>query len=90
MLYCNEEIQKLYIEYMNSIKELVREKREVLTSPVYLAGRRQYMRKKRTLRSRLTDKITGKRNKATSTRLIAIFIKVAAPSALPCAASVDC
>ena len=66
MLYCNEEIQKLYIEYMNSIKELVREKREVLTSPVYLAGRRQYMRKKRTLRSRLTDKITGKRNKATS------------------------
>ena len=63
MYHMDKELEKLYIEYNESLKILVREKRELLEGKIYRLGLREHIRKNRSFSDTLLragDKIRGK------------------------------
>lgn len=70
MFYTDDEDKKiLYTKYMDTVRDLVKEKREILESPCYLLGKRMQNRKRKSFFKKVTDagaRINGKRQKATS------------------------
>ncbi len=55
MLYCDESVRQIYIQYMDTVKQLVKEKREILTSRSYLSGKRIENRRRKSFGKRLMD-----------------------------------
>ena len=63
MYYSDEKTNRFYIEYMENLKTLVKEKNELLQSKIYLTGLRTHLRKSRSFSevvARAGDKLAGK------------------------------